>query len=184
MQRRWQLIIVDPGHGGHDPGAVGCGLKEAEINLAVAYELAAVLDSEAIPSRFTRPNNSWVSLKERVRIANELGADLFLSIHCNAFVDPSANGFEVWTSPGDTGADPIATRIFYSMRETFPEMIARQDFSDGDPDKEAEFYVLKHTSMPAVLVELAFLTNWADAHLLSTARPRFARAIADGLVGH
>jgi N-acetylmuramoyl-L-alanine amidase len=94
-----------------------------------------------------------------------------------------AHGWEVWTSPGDTKADPIATRIYKSGKRTFPSITGRPDLSDGDPDKEARFKVLTGTTAAAVLVETAFITNPREEAWLADPgfRLRMAGAIVTGV---
>jgi N-acetylmuramoyl-L-alanine amidase len=123
------------------------------------------------------------SLSDRAHLSNTIGADLFLSIHCNAAEASGAHGFEVWTSPGQTGADTAAKCIYEDVDRTFPELWGRCDLSDDDVDKEARFYVLTHTLAPAVLVEMAFITNFSEEILLSTDvwRWRYADAIVRGV---
>lgn len=159
-------IVIDAGHGGHDSGAVGVtGLLEKDVTLEVALRLAHFIEGSGDhQAQLTRNADHFVDLGERCRIANDWGADFFISIHANAPKDlnPQANGFEVWTSPGLTAADAFATRIWTELREANPEMRARLDVSDGDPDKESKFRVLIGTNMAAVLLELAFITNPGD----------------------
>lgn len=154
-------VMIDPGHGGEDPGAVGpAGTRESDIVLAVSMMAAGLFaDSERHMARLTRWSNRFIELDHRCAAANNWDADIFVSIHCNAAETSQARGFEVWTSPGRTEADPIATAIWDNMRIAFPEMRGRLDSSDGDPDKEARFRVLVGTKMPAVLVELGFISN-------------------------
>jgi len=163
-------IMVDPGHGGHDSGAVVTnGPCESDIVLGLAQQLAALLTAAGHEVALTRWNNStYLSLQERCDVARAFDAGVFLSLHCNAADSKDANGFEVWTDPEPDEADELAGRIWYELRAAFPAMRGRADFSDGDPDKESKFWVLVHTAMPAVLVEFAFLSNVEDrARLLS-----------------
>jgi N-acetylmuramoyl-L-alanine amidase len=154
------IICLDPGHGGEDSGAVGpLGLKESDAALQIAkYIRHGLLDSdhEVI---CTRLDDKFVSLVGRCEIANVAFADLLLSIHCNAFSNPNAHGYEVWTSRGQTAADPIAERLFESIGEAFPRLAPRYDKTDGDSDKEAGFVVLTQSRMAAVLVETCFISN-------------------------
>jgi N-acetylmuramoyl-L-alanine amidase len=179
-------LLIDPGHGGHDPGAVGpAGLRESDVALAVGLMLGGHIlrdDWEIVYSRMT---DIFIGLDERCNMANEWPMDIFLSIHCNAAEASIANGFEVWTSPGWTEADPIATTIWGCLKETFPDMRARLDTSDGDPDKEAHFRVLTGTDMPAVLVELGFISNPAEEERLMSIQFQVAaaRALALALIG-
>lgn len=163
MPKTRPLVIVDPGHGGKDPGA-DAYLVESEINLDLATLFA--VRAHDFDTLLTRKGDQFVSLGDRAMFSNVHDADAFLSFHCNAAVDPEANGFEVWTSPGDTAADPLATRIFAALADACPGMPGRRDMSDGDPDKESPFYVLRHTTAPAVLIEFGFVTNERDALFL------------------
>ncbi|MCK9525435.1 MAG: N-acetylmuramoyl-L-alanine amidase [Limnochordia bacterium] len=153
-------ICIDSGHGGSDPGAVGMyGTKEADINLEVGLILRELLKKRGAEIIMTRESNRFIGLTERTRIANAAKAEAFISIHCNASVNRQAHGFEIYTSPGQTKADPLATSIYDAWEVTFPDHKLRADWSDGDPDKEANFTVLRRTIMPAVLVELDFISN-------------------------
>ena len=178
-------LVLDPGHGGPDSGAVGTrtGLLECDVALWTASRIEQNLrDNPLVSVTFTH-HGSGVSLQERAHFANQIGADLFLSVHCNAHTGAGAHGFEVWTSPGRTAADSVATLIYNSIDGMFPELWGRQDRADADPDKEARFFVLRKTRMAAVLVELAFISNFSEEILLGSDvwRWRYADAIADGV---
>ncbi len=153
-------ICLDPGHGGSDSGAVGpTGLAEAAVALHVSKYIRFGLRDSGHEVFCTRSDDKFVSLVGRCQIANSNLADLLLSVHCNAFSNPSAHGFEVWTSRGETTADPIAERLFNSIGDAFPRLAPRFDKTDGDNDKEAGFVVLTQSDMAAVLVEIAFISN-------------------------
>jgi len=176
-------ICIDPGHGGDDPGAVGPTLlteAEAVLDIAKFIRFGLAPEHEVI---MTRDIDATLTLPGRCETANAAGADLFLSIHANSAANPSAHGFEVWTSPGWTPADPIATGIFNSVRESFPKLAGRVDSGDGDPDKEARFYVLVHTNMPSVLIETAFICNPTEEGWLRDRgwRMRMAGAIVSSI---
>mgnify|MGYP000994641534 CR=1 FL=1 len=153
-------VYIDPGHGGSDPGAVGMyGTKEADINLEVGLILRELLKKRGVEVIISRESNRFVGLTERAQTANVEKADAFISIHCNASINRNAHGFEIYTSPGQTRADPLATAIYYAWEQAFPTHKLRPDWSDGDPDKEANYSVLRNTKMPAVLIELDFISN-------------------------
>jgi N-acetylmuramoyl-L-alanine amidase len=121
-----------------------------------------------------------VSLNKRVLKANmnaqNYEASLFLSIHGNAAGSTTARGFEVFTSIGQTKADIYATFLFNEVKEAFPKWVYRMDTIDNDPDKEANFFVLSQTSMPAVLSENGFFTNYKDAVMMFD--PAFQNTLA------
>lgn len=172
-------IMLDPGHGGHDPGAVNeVGARESDVVLGFAQQLAALLWRGGHDVQLTRWDDTFRELQQRCDIARDYAADVFISLHCNAATNAQASGFEVWTDPEPDAADELAGRIWYSLRLAFPDMKGRADFSDGDPDKESKFWVLVHTPCPAVLVELAFITNPGDAERLRSAPWRNAAAAA------
>jgi N-acetylmuramoyl-L-alanine amidase len=154
-------VMIDPGHGGRDSGAVGpSGIPEKDIALAVSLQLAGMFSmNDLVEAHLTRYDDHFEELGERCNFANSWEAHCFISIHCNAAEVASARGFEFWTSPGLTRADSLASKMWLAFRSTFPAMKGRLDGTDGDEDKEARFSVLVGTNMPAVLVELGFITN-------------------------
>ena len=186
-------IVIDPGHAGRnvDPGAVNqsTGLQEADVALFVSKLVETQLLAAGHELKLTRtdweqPETDDMSV--RTSLSNDWGADLFVSIHCNSAVSPNAAGYEVWTSPGDTEGDALATCIYAQIAIEFPDRTGRADYSDGDPDKESRFYVLVHTNAPACLVEMAFISNDEEAALLSDVawQTRYARAIARGVTDY
>lgn len=185
-------IIIDPGHYGYDSGAVGpAGTYERDVTMAVSQRIAAILQKAGQEVKLTRIpgnkgyiNNLNEDLSTRVLTANLWPADLFISIHCNAFRDSAAHGMEVYTTPGQGPSDALATAVIKELKAAFPELTLRSDTSDGDPDKEANFYVIRKTNMPAILVEMAFISNPREEQLLASAagQNRFAQAIARGIL--
>lgn len=182
-------FCIDPGHGGYDPGAVGpSGLKEKDVTLPVSLLLAQKLRAAGQEVKLTREGdagdwNSDSDLWRRCQIANDYGADVFISNHANASANPLGKGMEVYTTKGQTDADPIAESIADYLIAAFPGLVFRADLSDGDKDKEANFYVLARTYMPAVLVELAFISNPNEEVLLRSPdyQEKAAEAIFQGL---
>ncbi|MDH5541955.1 MAG: N-acetylmuramoyl-L-alanine amidase [Nitrospinota bacterium] len=167
-------ICIDPGHGGSALGAVGPGgTFEKDINLSVALYLSMGLRAFGHTVELTRSDDSTVSLQERCAIANDFSADLFLSIHCNANEDRTVTGIECYTTKGETESDRWAELIKASLMEHFP---GHKDFA-GKGLSEENFYVLKHTRMPAVLVELEFISNPEMEQVLKEKDSVFASAI-------
>ena len=185
-------IVIDGGHSGSpDPGAVNLttGLRESDIALIVSKLVESQLVAAGHEVKLTRTDREQAEtddLDYRTSLANGWGADVFISIHCNSAASPSAAGYEVWTSPGDTPGDVLATCIYEQIAAEFPDRDGRADYSDGDPDKESRFYVLVHTDAPACLVEMAFISSDEEAALLSDAawQDRYARAITKGITDY
>jgi N-acetylmuramoyl-L-alanine amidase len=181
-------VVFDAGHGGPDPGAIGLdGEKESDLAMTYAVDIEEKVYSMApaeFDIRFTHRGDG-ATLAKRCEIANDWGADLFVSFHFNAAVNPEAHGYEVFTTRGTTGSDRVATILYRHIADEFGDFFrARADWSDGDPDREANFYVLRNTRMRAVLVEFGFLTNRGDLTriLNPTTEMRFTDAVAKGIV--
>lgn len=167
-------VVIDPGHGAPDPGARGRMSNEADINLDVSFLISKFLSEKygitapltrTGPKRIHRDNRN-VDLSARPAMANRLKADAFVSVHCNGAVAPEANGFEVYTTPGQNRSDILATAIFESWSKAFPAQRKRTDYRDNDPDKEANLKVLREAQCPAILVELGFITNPQEERFL------------------
>lgn len=153
-------ICLDPGHGGSDPGAVGKFLlKESDVNLAVCRMARDALTSFGHAVTMTRDTDQTLSLEARSKHSNANDSDLFVSVHCNAAARRDARGIEAWTTPGRTKSDEWADKLLFTLGAAFPGEPVRRDTSDGDGDKECHLYVLKHTSAPAVLLELGFISH-------------------------
>ena len=186
-------VVIDPGHAGRniDPGAVNktTGLQEADIALSVSRLVEKYLRAVGYEVKLTRTDFEQVEtddLSYRTTLANDWGADIFISLHCNSATNQKAKGYEVWTSPGNTLGDKLATCIYEQIAAEFSDWAGRTDYSDGDPDKESRFYVLIHTDAPACLVEMAFISNDEEACLLADTawQERYARAIARGVTDY
>lgn len=172
-------VLVDPGHGGRDSGAVsGDGsLLEKHVVLKIARRVDQLLVPHGAVE-MSRDDDTFLTLTERASMANVQDLDL-LSIHCNA---GGGHGFEVFTSPEQTRSDSWATAVLKELAEEFPERRIRSDFRDGDPDKEARFTVLTRTKRAAILVECGFVdTEEGEAFLRDPKnQERLAMAIAKG----
>jgi len=220
-------VIIDPGHGGRDPGAVGTvsgedgtarQLTEKEVNLDIALRLQEKL-GEMIPDveiHMLREDDTYLSLYRRVQTANSTAARegtsrLFVSIHANAAHSSLARGFEIWVYRGrKTGrfvepavSDPeivrmtdrvdaslhqelhettdlLAESVLQAMKEGIGEEIPSRGI------KERDYYVIRHTMMPAVLVEAGFLTHPEEVLLLDCPefRGNIAEAVAEGIYAY
>lgn len=172
-------ICIDPGHGGKDPGAIGpTGLKEKDITLAVAKKLQQKLSSIAKVT-LTREVDESRDLWERSSLANSIGADYFISIHCNSAANQTANGTETLIYKTGGKAEKLAAKV--------QEKVVRAlGTSDRGIKTRPGLHVLARTNMPAILVELAFISNPNEEKLLSnsTYQQKAAHAIAEGIANY
>lgn len=168
--------MIDPGHGGSDPGAVYSGVRESDINLNIAKLASVLLQGRGILTHLTRSSDIFVSLADRVRIAEEQGADYFISIHCNAAANPRANGIETWQFAGSMRGACLA-------HDVHDRVVAITNAWDRGVKKTDSLYVLKRTSMPAILIECGFLSNLMERELLKEEayQQSIAGAIAEGI---
>lgn len=174
-----KIIVLDPGHGGPDPGAVGVtGYFEKTVNLAVALHLASMLRDAGANVLMTRWSDWGPSLWQRVNLANSNSADIFLSIHANAHTQPSANGIETYYCPWT--ASSARSRVLAGHLQR--QLVSTLGLQDRGV-KTAGFYVIANTWMPSALVELGFLSNWSDEAFLkrSETHRRAAEALFRGL---
>jgi len=171
-------IWVDAGHGGTDCGAVGQnGTYESNINLEVSNLLCKMLSNNGHKIGYTRTSDKAVSLSDRAKLANEFNADLFVSVHCNSAENQNANGTESYAyQAGSKG---------YLRAEVVQKKLVQYLGLANRGMKVANFAVLRQTNMPAILVELAFISNTAEEALLgnSAFREKAATAIFEGVTG-
>lgn len=174
-------VVIDPGHGGPDPGAVGIGgLRETDVVLDVSLQVARLLQARGVQVVMTRTSEVDVDLPPRVALANRSGADAFVSVHANALsmARPDVNGIETFYFEG---AGSRARSLATALQE---QMLA---ISPGTPDRgvrTGRFFVIRRTTMPSALVEMGFVTGMVDAPRLANAnyRRRMALALAAGIL--
>ena len=172
-------IFLIPGHGGKDSGAVGPnGTRECHINLAIALSCRDYLRAKGFKCNSSRSEDTYISPSEQATLANQFAPDFSLAIHCNA---GGGKGFEAFTSPGDTSADPIATQLLWTFSGAFPNRVMRTDPSDGDPDKESKFAVLVGTKHPCVLFECGFIDNADEEQFLIREAKNIGEILAHGI---
>ncbi len=207
-------IVVDPGHGGKDPGASAFGLKEKDIVLSIAKKLAPILQEQTgAEVILTRTTDVFIPLEERTAIANTNDADLFISLHVNAHPSEKVHGLETYYLNLSTNAEAMRVAAFENSISTH-QMSDLQDIlsdimknskinessrlagfvhnslCDGMEDvqktkfknlgvKQAPFYVLIGAEMPAILIEIAFITNPEESDRLG--RETFLETIADDI---
>lgn len=166
----------DAGHGGKNPGAIGPnGLYEANVNLDIALKLGRILTNWGYEVKYSRTTDITVTLSERANMANEWGADYFVSIHCNSNENPEARGTSTYFYKVGTIAESFAQTVNNSL----VRQIELKDLGIFS----ANFAVLRLTRMPAILVETAFISNPYEASLLATNtfRQNCAIGIANGI---
>ncbi len=152
------VVVLDPGHGGYDPGAVAYGLEEKELNLKLAFMVAERLNK--IRVLLTRERDIFVSLAERVAISKKAGADLFISLHANA---GGGRGFESFAC-SSLGKSSAAVIMQSQLHGQIMDAIGGYGVVDRGL-KRAAFYVLRHNPRPAVLIESLFIDNEREAEL-------------------
>ena len=171
------VVVIDPGHGGRDPGAVGIGgLQEKQVIFPISQRVAQLLEAQGIVVVMTRREDVAVDLQTRADIANRAQANVFVSIHANAISlsRPDVNGIETYH------ASESGRRLAATLQAS---MLAATGMRDRGV-KQARFVVLRQTTMPAALVEVGFVTGAADAPRLADPawRETMAQAIARGIL--
>lgn len=184
-----KVIVIDPGHGGNDAGAIGpTGVMEKSVTLKVALELRKLLEAEGATVIMTRETDSTVSYKgaaasdieelgARCEVANRIGADIFISIHADSFTRPEARGTTgYYYSKSTTGR---GQKLADCIRRNLVEQL-------GTPSRGTQpcnFYVVRHTDMPATLIELGFISNKDEEKLLDSKEgvQKAAQGILDGI---
>ena len=223
---RKPIVVIDAGHGGHDPGAVANKIREKDINLRAATQLAKILKEKGVDARLTRSTDVYLKLAERTAFANKNNADVFISLHCNSMPKGKSGvaGFEIYIMalPSDKDAMNLAIvenreisgdahsaaeiqkadkktqlllKILGDMQQNdkigasteLTEVLHANAKKSGLPMRkvaQAPFFVLRGAGMPAVLVEMGYLTNAAEAKRLNTAayREKMCRSLAEGII--
>ena len=215
-------VIVDAGHGGYDPGAIGrTGLREKDVNLDIARRLAYFLKAKGIEVIMSRSADKFITLEQRAALANRIKADFFVSIHSNSARSSKLSGFEVYyitdklndysralnaagnadlnIEPGSfysTSLDLKATLwdIIYTQNRCRSIILAQSICQAANRNlglrilgvKGAPFYVLKGARIPAVLVEVGFLSNSSEERYLRSGfyRQQLAEAIGEGILNY
>lgn len=169
-------VVIDPGHGGGDPGAMSGKICEKHITLDIAKRVKARLQQYGIKVIMTRETDKSVSLKERVRIANRINPNIFVSIHVNSSESSKIHGIETYMY--SSGGKKLAKKIHAAMLKNIS---AR----DGGIRKAA-FYVIRHTKAPAVLSEIGYLSNYSERCYLLTEKRKeaTAKAISEGIANY
>lgn len=167
-----KVIVIDAGHGGHDPGATGNGLLEKNINLDIAKRVEKLLKDSGFIVIMTRTNDQYLSLQERSSLANRVNADLFVSIHVNA---GGGTGIETWWY--SKGPEPEKSQLL--AKQIQKEVIKQTGVKDRGV-KDGNLHVNRETNMPSSLIEVGFIDNKNDAEKLKN--NSFKDLVAKGIV--
>lgn len=181
------LVVLDAGHGGKDPGALGSDqegniiLKEKDANLTIANKVAAILKERGIKYKQTRSTDVYLALQEITDYANRLDADLFVSVHNNAVENTEISGTMVLYNSDGTDTYGIDSKTIATFIKN--EVVNNVDITDRGIVSRPGLWVLRKTKMPAVLIECAFVTNEYDRSLLmdEDVLDMYALSIADGI---
>jgi len=176
-------IVLDPGHGGRDPGAVFDGNREKYIASIITRKIQFALEDHSA-AIITRSTDKYITLQHRCRMANNYHGDVFLSVHLNAVPLVSRNkgheavGMEAWIYEGSDNSRTVAQEILESVRSGF------KGYGMRGIRETKKLYVLKHTKMPAILLEVGFIDGLHDRILLTCpeVQDRLAQLVADGLL--
>ena len=177
------LIVIDPGHGGEDPGKVGVNdALEKDINLKIAEKLRDMLEEEGIQIVMTReddfvPESKNEDLKKRVELINEVNPDIVVCVHQNSFTDQTVAGPQVFYH----GSSEISKKIAQTLQE---ELWLVDEENQRQIKGNENYYMLSQTEVPTVIVECGFLSNSKDAEKLVTDeyQEQIAQAICNGII--
>jgi len=177
-----KLVVIDPGHGGVDPGAVYGSLLEKDLNLDIALRLNNLLKNKKIKTYMIREDDSFVGLYERAYIANDLNASLFLSIHNNSVGAAEVNGTMTLYYPPRSNSGSFNGKTFAQIVQS--KLVGNLKTTDRKIIERPNLVVLKATAMPAALAEVGFITNAGDRAKLQTAefRQKVAQALCDAII--
>ena len=175
VDRNYYKVFIDPGHGGYDDGSSGNGLLEDELNLQIGLKLQKKLEARGIEVKMSRTTDEYISLGERAEMANEYGADIFVSNHINSFEQASANGIETYYHKDKSSHKPLSDDIQNNA--------IKQTGAVNRGVKNANFAVLRESTMPSSLFEAGFISNKAEASKLGSDayQDKLATALADGI---
>ncbi|WP_439743022.1 N-acetylmuramoyl-L-alanine amidase family protein [Bacillus pseudomycoides] len=167
-----KVIVIDPGHGGNDPGSIGSkGTKEKDITLKTAKNIQKKLEEKGMTVILTREDDTFVPLKNRVAIAQNKSADLFLSIHYDGFTTNDVKGVTTYYYKGLKEQ---------ALAETIHEHLFKHIQAKNRGVKSGDYYVLRENQQPSILLELGYITNPEDEERMNS--QQFQADVASGIV--
>ena len=164
-------IMLDAGHGGNDSGAIGIDFKEKDFNLEISNLVKSYLGEYNCTVYTTREQDNTLSLEDRVKLSNKNNCDIYVSIHCNAYSNSTANGFESFSYKSNN-------ELQNKIHDNLMKVLKLKDRGK----KTSNFYVIKNTYAKAVLLELGFITNKSDSEFMKKNKESIAKAITNGIV--
>lgn len=191
LDKPWEvyehIVVIDAGHGGSDKGtgSVGWKYREKEYALRVAVSLKKILDGTDIKAYYTRLEDIEVTKEERVRLANRVHADAFISIHCNASdqTETTANGVEaLYSTRKQTSGEHLTSKVL--ARNILEQVCANTGRRKRKIIRRNDLYLMHHSKVPVTIVEVGYMTNNSDMRYLlrDKNQMQFARGIYLGLV--
>ena len=172
VDRDYYKVFIDPGHGGYDNGAVQNGVLEDEINLQISQKIEAKLKAKGVQVEMSRYDDTYLSLTDRTKMANNLGSDIFVSIHQNSATSSSAKGIETYYYSSRQDSKELASEI--------QDDLIQSTNATNRGVKTANYAVIKTASMASSLVECGFISNSTEAKNLSSSS--YQDKVADGIV--
>ncbi len=179
-----ETIIIDPGHGGKDPGAIGFGLREKDVALTTSLKVTNLIKKTPLQVKMTRSDDRYITINDRAAFAKKNGGDLFVSIHANAAVSPNANGTETLYYAAANGQNTADSKLLAAKIQD--RMMAAWGLSNRGIKARDNLGVLKNNSVPAALAELGFITNKGDNDKLKSDYwlDKMSKAIYDGILDY
>ena len=198
-RKAFAVVVLDPGHGGQDSGAMCAGVMEKELTLDVARRVDRLLDSQGIATLMTRLGDSYVSLADRAAFGNRVNDSIFVSIHFNEDNKPVASGVETYYAAHQIVSGPtLASWLPFfarppsdspkpesqSLASFIQEALVVRTHSIDRGTQAKQFFVIANVTSPAVLIECGFITNKDELSKLASEgyRDQLAAAVADGIL--
>ena len=180
------IVVLDAGHGGYDPGASNKNTDEKDLTFKIAYTLMKKYFSQNAPDikvYWTRTTDSYITLANRTAFAKSVGADAFISLHMNSAESSSANGTETYYSVSNNSKS-FGGITSQKMANLFQDKLIQDLKLKDRGTKTAGYYVIKHNTVPAILIELGFLSGSTDYNRLVNAsfQKKAAKSIYEGIV--
>jgi len=173
QQKDKQTVVLDAGHGGSDTGAIGANIYEKDITLDITKRVEKILKEKGYDVKMTRTDDSYVSLQDRVTFSENYSPDIFVSVHVNSSVKPEITGIETHYYHQES----------MSLAQTVHASLASTIHSNDRGLFKSKFYVINHTTSPAILIEIGFISNEEERNqmLSETRKQQTAQSIADGI---